>query len=43
MLQTTYFGLATVNNVNPVSASLYNLKYMSGYNRMFENFNTTMD
>lgn len=39
VLQTTYLTMSTVNNVNPVTSSLYNLKYMSGYNRMFENLN----
>jgi hypothetical protein len=39
VLQTAYLGLSTVNNVNPVEASIYSLKYMSGYNQMFTNFN----
>lgn len=42
MLQTTYLGLSLVNDVNPVSSSLYYLRYMSGYNRLFENFNLTL-
>jgi cysteine-rich repeat protein len=37
VLQTTYLTMSTVNNVNPVTSSLYNLRYMSGYNRLFDN------
>lgn len=30
----SYLTMVTNNNVNPISASLYNLKYSSGYNNM---------
>ncbi len=37
VLQVGYFGLSTVNNLNPILVLLYNRKYMNGYNNMLDN------
>lgn len=37
LLQTSYLSVSTVDNLNPIEASLYSLKFMNGYNKMFEN------
>lgn len=39
VLQTSYLNLASVDNLNPVESSMYNLKYINGYNQLLGNFN----
>jgi hypothetical protein len=41
MLQVSYLSLSTVNNLDPIQSTLYNFKYMNGYNNMMENIGTT--
>jgi hypothetical protein len=41
LLQTSYLSVSTVDDVNPVQASVYMLKYMNGYNKFFNETNIT--
>jgi cysteine-rich repeat protein len=36
VLQVGFLSLSTVDNLNPILSSLYNLKYMNGYNNMMK-------
>lgn len=37
VLQMAYLSLSEVENLNPLQSGLYNMKYVNGYNKMFEN------
>lgn len=37
VLQLAYLSLAEVENLSPLQSALYNMKYVNGYNKMFDN------